>query len=169
MMTSLETVCPADLNDDKHTIVGFEYKKMFPDFVSLCRGLGSTELVPRSQEDLKMIIDSFEDFSGNCNNKFWVPVRQRRGRQGNKMNVFFFQFLLQDGCRKKKGRLIIFLGTQVNPMEEDTSTAQRPRLIPVKTQERLIKKNSHAQCFATRILISFSKHTNIIPAEIYLM
>ena len=80
MMTSLETLCPASLNDDKHTIVGFEYKKMFTDFVSLCRGLGATELVPKSQEDLKMIIDSFEDFSGNCNNKFWVPVRQRRGR-----------------------------------------------------------------------------------------
>ena len=80
MMTSLETLCPADLNDDKHTIVGFEDKKMFPDYVSLCRGLGATELVPRSQEDLKMIINSFEDFSGNCNNKFWVPVRQRGGR-----------------------------------------------------------------------------------------
>ena len=80
MMTSLETLCPASLNDDKHTIVGFEYKKMFPDYVSLCRGLGATELVPRSQDDLKRIIDSFEDFSGNCNNKFWVPVRQRGGR-----------------------------------------------------------------------------------------
>ena len=80
MMTSLETLCPADLNDDKHTIVGFEDKMMFPDYVSLCRGLGATELVPRSQEDLKMIIDSFEDFSGSCNNKFWVPVRQRGGR-----------------------------------------------------------------------------------------
>ena len=80
MMTSLETLCPAHLNDDKHTIVGFEDKKMFPDYVSLCRGLGATELVPSSQEDLKMIIDSFEDFSGNCNNKFWVPVRQRGGR-----------------------------------------------------------------------------------------
>ena len=53
---------------------------MFADYVSLCQGLGASELVPRSQEDIKMIIESFEDFSGHCNNKFWVPIRQRGGR-----------------------------------------------------------------------------------------
>ena len=26
MMNTLETDCPARLNDDKHTVVGFEYK-----------------------------------------------------------------------------------------------------------------------------------------------
>ena len=26
MMNTLETDCPAQLNDDKHTVVGFEYK-----------------------------------------------------------------------------------------------------------------------------------------------
>ena len=53
---------------------------MFHDYSSLCAGLGAADYVPKNQEDLLAIQNSFQDFSGVCNNKFWVPVRRKNGR-----------------------------------------------------------------------------------------
>ena len=36
--------------------------------------------MPGSDEDIRQMMETFPDLKTNCNNKFWVPVRQRNGR-----------------------------------------------------------------------------------------
>ena len=76
----LKENCPSKLNENKFSMVGFGKRVLFGDYLNLCYGLGGSEFVPETEEDLLKIRESFQEFENNCSNKFWVPIRQSNGR-----------------------------------------------------------------------------------------
>ena len=80
MMAVREVNCPSELIDDSEELVGFGQRVKFEDAATTCLALGGRQEVPGREEEVLAIRDKFRNFKEDCNNKFWVPIRQDRGR-----------------------------------------------------------------------------------------
>ena len=61
-------------------------KLLFDQALAACHSLGGRMSVPASDDDIRRMVESFTDLRGNCNSKFWVPVRQNQARSMRIMN-----------------------------------------------------------------------------------
>ena len=80
MMEETEVECPTELNGETETLVGFGQRLKFEEANTACLGFGGRQEPPGGEKEVVMIKERFGEFKDDCNNKFWVPVKQQKGR-----------------------------------------------------------------------------------------
>ena len=76
MMVVREVNCPSQLVEESEELVGFGQRVKFEDAATTCLALGGRQEMPGREEEVVEIRDKFSHFKEDCNNKFWVPIRQ---------------------------------------------------------------------------------------------
>ena len=80
MMIKKNVNCPTSLGREKSEVIGFGQRVKFEAASASCLALGGEQVVPLGEEEVVRISEGFQDFKKDCDNKFWVPVRQQGGR-----------------------------------------------------------------------------------------